>query len=152
MARFPRLIDAAVLLAAASPHETHAMRVEVRGVPSNVPYRLAGKGVQRYLLTYDPPSSAHIIDIPAGLWMEDRESLARDLLGGPHSKNLVVLTVPWGASEHAAEDISTAEAADRAMQALDPEQTATEEKPPQAKKPSKPRGRKPKAKPPAPTK
>ena len=124
MARFPRLIDAAVLSAAASPHETHAMRVEVRGVPSNVPYRLAGKGVQRYLLTYDAPSSAHIIDVPASIWMADRESIARDLLGGPHSKNLVVLTVPWGGPKEAEPaPVDPEEALRLAMVTLDPEKT-----------------------------
>jgi hypothetical protein len=95
MARFPRLIDAAVLCAAAQDRETHAMRVELRGAPSNNPYRLAGKGVQRYLLEYSPEARAHILDFPVSCWMEDREMLARDILGGPHSNNLVVLSVPW---------------------------------------------------------
>lgn len=71
------------------------MRVELRGVPSNVPYRLAGKGVQRYQLDYKPELHAHILDFPVSLWMEDREALARDILGGPHSSRVVVLSVPW---------------------------------------------------------
>lgn len=95
MARFPRLITAQLLRAAASPHETQCMRVELKGVPSNVPYRLAGKGTQRYLLEHAPELRAHILDVPASVWMDDRESLARDILGGPHSSRLVVLCVPW---------------------------------------------------------
>lgn len=95
MSRLPRLIDAAVLRANASPTDTVCMRVELRGVPSNVPYRLAGKGIQRYLLTYDPEQHAHILDVPVSLWMENRENLARDIMGGPHSSKLVVLSAPW---------------------------------------------------------
>lgn len=92
---YPKLITALVLHACAATDETHAMRVEVKGCMSNVAYRLAGKRSHRYLLTYDPQSHAHILDVPASVWMKDNAWMARDLLEGPQSRNVIVLTVPW---------------------------------------------------------
>ena len=92
---YPKLITALVMQACAATDETHAMRVEVKGCISNVAYRLAGKRSHRYLLTYDPQSHAHILDVPASVWMNDNAWMARDLLEGPQSRNVIVLTVPW---------------------------------------------------------
>lgn len=92
---YPKLITALVMQACAATDETHAMRVEVKGCISNVAYRLAGKRSHRYLLTYDPLSHAHILDVPASVWMKDNAWLARDLLEGPQSRNVIVLTVTW---------------------------------------------------------
>lgn len=148
MARFPRLITAEILRAAASPYDTQAMRVELKGVPSNVPYRLAGKGVQRYQLDHSPELHAHILDFPVSLWMDDRESLARDILGGPHSSRVVVLCVPWEHASRAAAPVAAPADPDtdlesdrspeqKAMDALDPPQL--DPAPPKPKKPRKPK-------------
>jgi hypothetical protein len=95
MARFPKLINAEVLRNAASPTDTHAIRIELRGVPSNVPYRLSGKRGQTYLLHYAPEERAHILDFPVSIWMEDNEAVARNLLGVAHRTRPIILCVPW---------------------------------------------------------
>lgn len=100
----PQTIDRREI-AQLAPSDSHAMRVIVRRVVNQAPYRVRGK-MHHYLFEWDFQLQAHILDIPQSVWMHefpesgpyrDNRSIAHDLQGNraPTDAPLVFLLVPW---------------------------------------------------------
>jgi len=101
----PTLIDNKLLASMAAPGETMAVRVIVRQVFNNKPYRLRGR-LRHYLADHDPKLNVHVLDVPASVWMRDfptgtykeNPSIAHDLQGnriGAGMTPLLFAVVPW---------------------------------------------------------
>ena len=101
----PHLVDNKALADLASPTDALCVRVVLRRVQNNAPYRLHGK-LRIYLATYDRDLCAHVLDVPLSVWMHgfpatgayrDNPSIAHDLQGNRSQgmSPLVFLVVPW---------------------------------------------------------
>lgn len=102
--KLPQTIDKRAL-AALAPQDTHAVRVIVRRVVNQAPYRVRGK-MHHYLFEWDFQLQAHILDVPQSAWMaefpssgpyRDNRSIAHDFQGNRSATMapLVFLLVPW---------------------------------------------------------
>jgi hypothetical protein len=101
--KLPQTIDKRAL-AALAPQDTHAVRVIVRRVANQTPYRVRGK-MHHYLVEWDFVLQAHILDIPESVWMHDfppgpyrdNASISHDIQGcrSVQSAPLVFLLVPY---------------------------------------------------------
>ena len=100
----PKLVDNKILASLASPSDAFAVRVIVRRVVNNAPYRIHGK-IRHYLAAFDKALGAHCIDVPLSVWMDgiatgiyrDNLSVAHDLQGNRSQSMapLVFLVIPW---------------------------------------------------------
>ena len=102
----PRIVDNKILAALASPGDTVAVRVIVRRVNNNNPFRIHGK-TRHYVATHDRAMGVHCIDVPLSVWMDgiasggayrDNLSIAHDLQGdrSQSAAPLIFLVVPFG--------------------------------------------------------
>lgn len=105
----PNLLDNKALAKLAAPDETITVRVIIRQVFNNKPYRLRGR-TRHYLADHDPKLNVHVLDVPASVWMKDfptgtykdNPSIAHDLQGNRMGAGMVPLlfcVIPWKGAE-----------------------------------------------------
>jgi hypothetical protein len=106
----PNTITSGALAALAAPEETHAVRVVLHKVSSQVPYRLRSK-LRTYVFEKDREHGGHVLDVPASVWMDRANQSARRGEGAicndlQPSINLplTVLIVPWGKAAKVSND------------------------------------------------
>lgn len=127
MANYPLIISQAVLNGRSKPDESHAVRIEVRGVHNFRPFTLPGASTHRYQFIYDPKVSAHALEVPESVWMAKDGWMARDLMGKRRTGHaLLVLLVPWKGQAKPEEAVKPLPKAKPAKSTKTPEQRALE--------------------------
>lgn len=104
MISIPNLVDNAWLEANASDSDEWAQRLVLRSVVNNADYKVSGR-TRKYVFRHDPELGAHVLDVPASLYMAgmptgrlvENGSIAYDL----HSNRwirfspIIPLMIPW---------------------------------------------------------
>lgn len=98
----PKLVDRSWLAANAKPDEQWGVRLVLRTVANDKPYKVQGR-VRQYVFTKNREANAHCLDVPLSIWQDgvgntnyrNNGSMAWDVQSTRTLSPIVVIVIPW---------------------------------------------------------